>query len=234
MKSKIFWGLFLILGGLYLLISQMGYLPGIGVLNTLLTIGCLAVFIKGVLSVSFASMLFPLAIVGILYDECLGITSITPWTILIVALLLTIGLNLIFGKMKLIYFHKTDEDKDKEHFDSVETLTKGEYIQVKSRFGGTIRYITSDELAYVDLEAKFSGIKLYFQDAKAPSGNVTLNLDVCFAGVELYVPKSWDVINSANDSFAGVDEKGRREGEVETVLTLTGSCNFAGVEIHYI
>ncbi|MBO0528685.1 hypothetical protein EXQ29_10995 [Clostridium botulinum] len=46
----------------------------------------------------FLSVLFPIAFICIIYDKQLGITNITPWTVLIGALLSSIGLSMVFHK----------------------------------------------------------------------------------------------------------------------------------------
>ena len=99
-KKNYFWGVFLVLGAAYLIISQLGYLPAFSVFTVVATMACIAAFVHSLLHLSFGGMLFPLAFLGILYDKQLGITAITPWTILLAALLGTIGLNLIFSRKK--------------------------------------------------------------------------------------------------------------------------------------
>lgn len=235
MKKKLFWGLFLILAGAYLIVSQMGYLPPVGVMRTLLTVAALAILIQSLLHLSFGGILFPLALFGILYDEQLGITEITPWTILVAALLLTIGLNLIFGGIKKKHRRDKWDYHDKhEKFNSVETVEEGENIQVETKFGGVTRYITTENFHYAAVDAKFSGVKLYFQDAKVPTGSATLDVDISFSGLELYVPRDWKIVNHIQSSCGAVSEKGKMAAEPETTLMLEGTACFAGVTVHYM
>ena len=106
MKKNYFWGIFLVLAAAYLIISRLGYLPVAGVFTIIATIVCIAAFVHSLLHLSFGGMLFPLAFICILYDEPLGITAITPWTVLLAALLGTIGLKLIFSRAKSKYLKK--------------------------------------------------------------------------------------------------------------------------------
>lgn len=238
--KKIFWGLFLILAGAYLIVSQMGYLPTVGVMRALLTIACAAVFIKSIACMSFGGMLFPLAIVAILYAKPLGITMVTPWSILAAALLLTIGLNLLFGGWKKKHRqHNREHSNEWEHehgekFSSFESVEAGENIEINTTFNGVIRYITTENFRYASIESKFSGIKIYFQDAKVPTGSAVIDMDVIFSGIELYIPANWKVINHLQGSFQGVSKKGKEPAEADTVLTLEGTARFSGVEVHYM
>ena len=243
--KKVFWGLFLILAGAYLIVSQMGYLPTVGVVRALLTIACAAVFIKSIACMSFGGMLFPLAIIAILYAKPLGIKMVTPWSILAAALLLTIGLNLLFGGWKKKHRkhnwehshewkHEHEWEHEHEMFGSSESVEAGENIEIDTTFNGVIRYITTENFRYASIDSKFSGVKIYFQDAKGPTGSAVIDLDVMFSGIELYVPVNWQVINHLKGSFQGVNHKGKEPEEADTVLTLEGMARFSGVEVHYM
>ena len=75
---------------------------------------------------------------------------------------------------------------------------------------------------------------MYLDQARIPSGNATINIDSSFAGVELFVPKEWLIVNHVERSFGGIDEKNNRNGEVTATLTLEGSNNFGGITIYYV
>ena len=61
MKKNYFWGVFLILAGAYLVVSQLGYLPAVGVFSLLFTVVCIAVIVASIPHVHFGGILFPLA-----------------------------------------------------------------------------------------------------------------------------------------------------------------------------
>ncbi len=238
MKSKIFWGLFLLLASAYLIISGLGIIPAVGVLRAVGTVICIGIIVSSICNLSFGGILFPLAFIGIMYDEVLHIESITPWPLLIAALLGTIGLNLIFGGMRIKVMCKSESQKckhEKQQWEnaSVEEMN-GEEIKIVTRFGSVIRYINSENFQSADVTVRFGAAKIYMDNAMVPAGNATLNLDVSFGGVEIYVPKNWQVINHLDASFGGVEEKGKQSTDVVSTLTLQGSANFSGVEIRYI
>ncbi len=231
MMKKIFWGMFLILVSVYLVVSQMGHLPTVGVFTIICTIACLAVFIGSIPHLHFAGLLFPVAFIGILYDEQLGITAITPWTILAAALFGTIGLHLIFGRFR----KKGRHSQKKVEWENVNIENQdGKYVHIKESFGSTIRYIKSEDLEKTDISVSFGAAKIYFDHADIPSGNAVVNLKCRFAGIELYVPHNWQVINHIDSGFGAVDVDNERSGEVTATLTLCGSNEFGGIEIIYI
>ena len=85
---------------MYVVISKFGILPDIGVFSIILTVFFLWLFVEGIRNVNFWEILFSIAFICIIYDEPLGITALTPWTVLGAAFLGSIGLSLIFGGKK--------------------------------------------------------------------------------------------------------------------------------------
>ena len=80
-SSKVFWGIFFILAAVYVVISKFGILPDIGVFSIILTVFFLWLFVEGIRNVNFWEILFSIAFICIIYDEPLGITALTPWTV---------------------------------------------------------------------------------------------------------------------------------------------------------
>ena len=101
-RNNIFWGIIFLLAAVFLLVGKLGYLGGISLFSILFTVVLVAILLKSIPSVNFAGILFPLAFLCILYDKQLHIEALTPWTVLGVALLGTIGLQILFRKNRLI------------------------------------------------------------------------------------------------------------------------------------
>lgn len=96
-KDNVFWGVVLILAAVYIIINSFGFMPDVSVVRLGVAVICGVVFFKSLAGLEFGGMLFSLAILLILFDDQLGITEITPWPVLMAALLGSIGLNMIFG-----------------------------------------------------------------------------------------------------------------------------------------
>ena len=94
-SSKIFWGIFFILAAIYVVISKFGILPDVGVFSIILTVFLIWMLLEGIRNVNFYGILFSIAGFCIVYDDQLGITELTPWTVLGAALLGSIGLSMI-------------------------------------------------------------------------------------------------------------------------------------------
>lgn len=231
-SSKIFWGIFFILAAVYVVVSKFGILPDVGVFSILVTVFLIWLLLEGIRHVNFYEILFSIAGFCIVYDEQLGITELTPWTVLGAALLGSIGLSLIFGGFK--------RKKTVQQFQSAgyagcgsEQCT-GEQLRCENNFGSAIRYINSDNFKSAKIENNFGSLSVYFDNAVVQGGTAMVNVESNFGEVHLYLPKEWRVQNNLDRSFGTIREDGSSIGSSVTVLFLNGSANFGVITIHYI
>ena len=250
MKVKnIIWGLFFIAAGAVVILNQTGFMGEIGIWTLIIALALVPVIVNSVIHTSFSGILFPIAIYAILFAEPLGIEKFTPWPVLGAALFLFIGLSLIFPKKHKHHFDNKDWEKHFDHKDwknqfqnqdyidieenySEDANMNGEHIWVRSRFNGTVKYITSQNLKTLDIDASFAGIKIYLDNANLSDGQAAINVYASFGGVEIYVPKEWKVINDVSCTFAGSEDKGLKGYDNgENTLILKGVVKFSGISI---
>ena len=230
-KEKNFWGVVLILGGIFLIISKLGYFPDINAFSLLLTVLLVVVIVKSLIHINFPGILFPIAFICIIYDKQLGITNMTPWTVLLAALLGSIGFSMIFHKHNK-WFNMSHKDKDYK-FEKIDIEDEGN-IRFKTSFGASIKYINTDKFEQADFDCSFGGMKIYFDKATMSKENAIVRINASFSGIELYVPKNWNVEDKTNVTLGSVDEKNRGAQITTNTLTLVGDITFSGVEIIYI
>lgn len=232
-KTNIFWGVVLVILAVLVVVSEMGFIEGVGLWTIVFSIVFGAALIHGIVKFDFAQILFSIAFLCIVWDDMLGITKITPWPILLAALLGSIGCNLIFGNSKGRSYKKKYE-KTIGDFDTKIEQESGEEVDCSVTFSSTVKYINSSDLKNVNVSASFGAVSLYFDNAAVPSGEVLVNINASFAGVELFIPRDWCVTNQVNCMFGGIDEENRGSGVNAVKVVLVGAVNFAGVEITYI
>ncbi len=233
-SDKVFWGLFFILGAVFLLVGRLGYLQDVNVFTLLFAVFLVACFLKSLFHVEFTGMLFSLAFLAIIFDDELGITAITPWPVLGAALLGSIGLGMLFHRRRHFYgdFHHHHHHME-EYCETVD-VEDGSQVNYGTTFGSSIKYVNSDDFKQASLNCSFGAMKVYFDNAVIQSGSAVINLRASFCGVELYIPKEWKVINHASVSLGGIDEKNHPQSNGTPVVTITGSVSFGGVEIIYV
>lgn len=233
MKSKkIFWGIFFILAAVYVIVSKLGMLPDVGVFKIILTILMIGWLVEGIRKVNFYEILFPIAFIGIFYDEALGITALTPWTLLAAALFGSIGLSMLFHGRKSHAIHI--EGGSQTTFGGGNEQCSGEQIRCENNFGSAIRYINSDNFKSAHIENNFGSMSVYFDNAIVQDGTALVEVENNFGETNLYIPKEWKVQNNLDRSFGGINVRGMNEGSSNTMLLINGSANFGAINIYYV
>lgn len=223
--KKIFWGIYFLLAGTIIILSQTGYLNQINLWSILWVILLIPIMIMSIRHLNFAGILFPLAIIGIIYAKPLGITELTPWPILLVALLFSIGLTILF--------HKSHHHHE-EHFATIVNEPDAHMIDVKVKFSSSIKYVNSAQFEKGIFRCSFGALKVYFDNTTISPNGAEIILDISFAGVELYIPKEWNVVNKVNTSMGGIEEKNGNQPSSGPTVILSGNVSLSGVEIIYI
>jgi hypothetical protein len=100
-------------------------------------------------------------------------------------------------------------------------------------FGGTGKRSTSKSFTGGDLTALFGGTELDLRDAAIDDPPAHLNVIAMFGGVEVTVPREWNVQLDVLPILGGAsDERPRRESEHDEVdLVVSGFAAFGGVSI---
>ena len=237
MKNKnVLWGLIFIAAAVYILLEAMNVFHGVGLVTLVLTAICIGVIIRSLPNLEFAGILFPIAFLCIIWDGYLGIEKMTPWPVLIAAALATFGLNLMFGGAKI----KVNIDKkvkkynnEKTNYAKVDTVN-GQYVSTKVRFGGVQKYVESEDLRRVDISAFCGGAEVYLNKACIPTGEAIVTFDCKCSGIQLYVPRDWNVENKLDVSMGAVNFSGEPSGAGIVDLILIGNVSFCGIDIQSV
>lgn len=238
-RTKIMWGLLLVLAAAALVVSKLGYLEGIGIWTILFTIGLLCFVVDGIFRRSFGEILFAIAFFIILNDELLGLEEITPWPVLGAALLGTIGLRLLFPKFskhKVVDFHMTMNGKevDMENKQPVfEETWDGSSVSYENAFGEAVKYL-SGEISHIKTDNVFGSLKIYFSNAVLKGGSASVDVDNAFGSTVLFVPAGWKVVISADHAFGSTKEQGHCDPDGDQVLYIRGDVCFGSLVISYV
>lgn len=230
MKNKnIFWGMFFVAAAALIVVNQMGYFASVNMFGVVLSVFLGCIMISNIVKLSWPGILFPAAFLCIIYAEPLGIEAITPWTVLLAALLGSIGLSMIFRK-KPRWQEKHPEMKWAENTSSV----SGEHIYIKNRFGSSTKYVKSQDFSKAELFCSFGESSIYFDEVQIQGETAEIFVDSSFGETTIYLPKEWHVINNIHFSFADVKEMGNCAHEGIPKVMLSGSASFGDVKIVYI
>ncbi|GEL14120.1 hypothetical protein FC15_GL000469 [Lapidilactobacillus concavus DSM 17758] len=248
-----FWGLFFLVCAFIVVASKMNllsYHPGFWTLAFTFILAAAA--IKSFVSWSFFGGVFSLAFISILYAQPLGIKGLVPWTVLGVALLISIGLSLVFQPLKRKYYHHRpfvvyDSDKPghrkivigREHIGETgmhkgESKTDNESnVDVNIRLGSTIRYIQSQNFQRATVNMMIGEAKLYFDQAIIIDDPAVVEIYGNIGEIDLYFPKTWDVQTHFDTFIGDLEEKGLST-KTGPVVHLIGHLQIGEITIHYI
>jgi len=132
------------------------------------------------------------------------------------ALIILFGVSLLIGRMRT-----TPEQVGQSSVDGLAV------------FGGRNQRVTATDFARADLTALFGGYELDLRDAAVDDRPARVNAIAMFGGVEVIVPRAWNVRLDVLPIFGGAeDERPRREEQHEEVdLVVTGFAAFGGISV---
>ena len=131
--KKILFGVYFILASMLVLLNGFGVLGDLNSLKIIALIFIIPVFISVIMNIGFSRITFSLALIVILFKTELGMGDISGWSFLAAAILLSIGLHILFPKRKREIIKK-----------SLKREPDADNILITSKFNGVIKYIDSD------------------------------------------------------------------------------------------
>lgn len=240
MKTRWFWGGFLILSAVILVTNALGIFEyRIGFFTLIMTIALIAALLGSLRELNMPGVVFSVAFMAIIYARPLHITALVPWTILGAAVLLSMGLGLLIHPRHRNWERRYRHHHFHEHwrgdsFEETNTATVDDAnVNLDLSMANSIRYIHSNDLQTANIHVNMAGAKLYFDDVQLHNQKATFNIDVSLSGVELYVPKTWQLDFQLNNNLGHITETGHAES-AGPVVTLIGSVSLGELTIIYI
>ncbi len=230
-KKSIFWGVIIILLGVYVIASKMMALPSIPIIKIAFTILLAYIIFNGIRKLHFGEIFIPLAIIAWMFDKALGIENLTPWPVLIAAVLLSIGFGMIFKKRRFVV--KSGRDISMATFENVDiNEADGSTISVKSVFGEVSKYVNSDNFTTGEIQSTFGEVRVYFNNAVMADGKSTLYIDSTFGDVWVYLPKTWRMEMKRNSSFGDISVKGTGSSDMDApLIKIEANSTFGDIRI---
>jgi predicted membrane protein len=111
------------------------------------------------------------------------------------------------------------------------TIEHTDQVDVDARFSAI--KLQNDSTAFKGgrISAAFGGVELDLREAVMAGPEATLTIDGKFSGIELRVPRHWQVSVQMGATLGGVEDKTVPPAAAEHRLVLRGETVFGGVEI---
>lgn len=217
--SRLFWGVGLIAAAVFLVIDQLHLLPfTIGFWAIFWTVVFVASLITSVINKNLYGAIFSIAFLVIVYAKPLHISALSPWTILLVAILVSAGISLIFRnsfKPTIIINGKKVNanwsDLINKNFKADNVITDNSFgvdsdnVVISGKMTEASRYIHSQNLKTVTIDSSMGDVSVYLDDAKAAGDEVIMNINTSMCDVDVYIPSDWQVENNMQNSLSDVD-----------------------------
>lgn len=228
-----FWGIFFLLSAVFVIASQVGFFVQIGFVSILATVLLAAMLISSALHRNYFGFFISLAFLYVIYRQPLHLAEISLWLLLLAAVFASMGLSFLFHRRPKDYMNwHHGSDSMKPTMENIDD--NNPYAKV--HFGSSSKYLHGECLKSGQFDVSFGALELFFDQAQLSPDGAQVYLDCSFGAIQLYVPRSWKVIDKLNTSLGGVDNDIRLAHPDENApqLTLTGNVQFGGIEIHYI
>lgn len=229
-----FWGLFFIFFAAFIIVSQIdreNVFAKIGFWSILATVFFVAIFIKSITSLNFFGIFVPLAFLYSIYQEPLSLPEISFWTLLLAAVLLSIGLQMLFRRRKRIIKYNKKYDKFGNH--DGETLS-GNRLYARASFCESSKYLHSDNLIEGEFNVFFGAMNVYFDQVQLSPNGAEVFLNCTFGSMEVYLPRHWQVKDKLHATLGNIENNRPSENVNGPLITLNGEVRFGNIEIHYI
>lgn len=246
MKNKFwrsFWGIFFLAAAALVIVNQMGiFTYKLGFWAIVGTIIFALSLIDGLINLRITESVFSVAFLLMIFAQPLHIESLVPWTILLAAILVSVGLGIIFRNRfhTVAYANKKIKNfrqKREGITDNIFTDTVGNendaHVTIDQTLSDSSRYIHSKNLETIDVNAKMGDINIYLDDAQAAGDTVVMNLNVTMTDLTVYVPLSWNVESDLAPTFGNFEIDGTSNGGGPTLI-IQGRASMSDIDVNYI
>ena len=243
---EVFWGIALVAVAIFLVVNQLHLFAfHLKISMIIWTIIFGAALIESLADRSLFGTTFSIAFLLIVYAEPLHITKIVPWTVLIAAFLIYLGLSLIFKRSwfpKTVYFNqKKRQDFKNNHsradnnvLNASNSEADGEDIVINQRLSSVSRYISSKNLRSITINSSLGEVEVYLDQAEAAGDTVVADINGTMGEIEFYLPSSWKVDSqNLNVALGELEIEGESTGGGPT-LVLTGHSSMGEIEVYYV
>ena len=216
-RNSIFWGIVLVGAAVFLILNGIGVDLGYGISVWRIVLGalCLGWLIERLIARSFSETIFPLAFLFLIFEKPIAHAIgrpddnlISDWTVILAALLLTIGLKAILP-----------EKSGGRSFD---------------KLGASTLYFDAADLSNANIYDCMGTVNAYVTNVDAYPGGGTIRIYDNMATVKVHLPRRWAVITNCHDNMGRVSIPDQSPDRVyDKSITLEISDNMGNIEVTF-
>jgi predicted membrane protein len=234
MKNKNwFLGVFFLVAAIFVIASQIGSFGKISVISILTTLFLAALVIHGLINQSFFEIFIPMPFLYMIYYKPLALIYISPWVLILSAVLTSIGFSLLFeGQHKKVMFYH----EGTKQFSQTKENIDNDNPYGKVTLSSSSMYLHSECLQGGHFISHLGELEVYFDQVQLSTGVVKIFLESNLGTIKLYIPRHWNVNNNIHSILGEVKNYSQynKPSENAPKLTLVGNVVMGNVEIQYI
>ncbi|MBQ7172858.1 MAG: hypothetical protein IJR88_01900 [Clostridia bacterium] len=224
--QAIFWGLVLILAAAVLILDGVGVAlaPGFTPWRIIGRVLLLAWVVYEIVRLKFADIFFPLALLFLLFKDPLAdLLSWNKekipkaWIILLAAILISIGLHIIFDRKKTVYVNGVKVENEK--------------IGV-GKMGKETFYADAADLSGYTIKDHLGAVELFVTNKESYVGSGVITICDNLGLVTLHLPGDWNVLTQCRDNLGTISVP-EHEATGEKSITLDVYDNLGKVEVKF-
>jgi len=234
--SNFFWGIVLLLAAVFVLTKNYTGFADIGIGSIFILILAVAFIVRCLARLHIAPIVIPIAVLYYVFGDRFDFPKIDTWKLIAGTALAFIGLNFLIPKGRRSCNQCGDSAGSKDQPVKLPAEgTNDNNPSISVNFSAVSRSLTANSLETARLSCNFGAMEIFFNQAQLSPNGAEVFITCSFGGIQLFVPRHWNVIDKMNCSLAGVDIKSFAvPDENAPKLTLNGSVSLGGVEVKYI
>lgn len=235
-KTKWFWGLIILAAGILLVLSALGIGQEIGILRVLGSVLLLGISIESLVKSRFFLFPIPLSLAAYLWRGELGYPDLNLTLLLVAAVVVGIGLSILFHKKSQhsFSFHKEENWKEAgtDFGKSGQQVMNGnEFISIEANFSEQIKYVHAENLKKASIASNFAETVVYFDQCQVSEEGLQIQISGNFTEIVLHLPRAWRLENHISVFAATVTGADRLSADGQTKVIMSGNINFGEVKI---
>ncbi|MCX6573951.1 MAG: DUF5668 domain-containing protein [Candidatus Aminicenantes bacterium] len=221
-QGRIFWGLMLICLGVLFLLDQMGRLDFGDLVGRFWPVIFIVIGVSILLSNNFKNVgsgIFFILFGAFFLLLRLHIFDRAVWHYIWPLAIIATGLWLLLRPA----WHPNRSEASE---------VGGDDLAISQVFSGSARKVESQNFRGGKADVVFGSAEIDLRAAKLAGGQATLVLSVVFGGIEVYVPRDWQVVLEGSPVLGSIDSH-KKAATVPATQTLTvkGSAVFGSIEV---
>ncbi|QGX47314.1 hypothetical protein GPA00_07435 [Streptococcus equinus] len=180
-------------------------------------------------------MTVPLGIIACLLSDLLGISMVSPVTIILVSVLVGIGLSMIFGHTPRVNVASTKyEHRQSNGFSSKEYSDSEGTFAVDNSLGERTAYMSVNELRHGKIENALGSLTVYLNGTSLDEAGATIDIDNGLGKLQVYVPKEFRVRLNADNGLGSINTHGTSSTDTnQPLLTLNVDNGLGTTDIYF-